>query len=141
SLDIQTAIRRLMGTGNFESVSVFAEGDQATGVTLVIEVVERPVVMSFQIEGLERLNPRTVRDTVGLTGNQPLDPQLIVDTERTIRDMLAAQGIQLASFDTVWVPIPDQPNAIDLVFRVEEGNRLAIAEVVFEGNEAFPSEV
>ncbi len=141
SIDIQAAIRRLMGTGNFESVAVLAEGDQTTGVTLVLQVVERPVVMSFEIEGLERVNARTVRDTVGLTPNQPLNPQLIVDTERTVRDMLAAQGIQLSAFDTVWIPVPDQPNSIDLVFRVEEGNRLTIAEVLFEGNEAFAGDV
>lgn len=137
SVDIQNAIRRLMSTGNFESVAVLSEGDVSAGVTLVFEVEERPYIVGFDIEGLERVSPGAVRDTVGLTGNQPLRPQLVMDTERTIRDLLAREGVQLASLDTSMVRTEDGPNSYRLVFNVEEGNRLAIADIQFEGNDAF----
>jgi len=134
---IQTAIRRLMATGNYESVEILSDGDPATGVTLIIEVEERPLIVGFDIEGLQRISARTVRDTVGLVDNQPLNPQVVVRTERMIRDLLASEGVQLASLDTVMSPVEGQPNAYRISFRVVEGNRLAIAEIDFVGNRAF----
>ncbi|MQA88808.1 MAG: outer membrane protein assembly factor BamA [Gemmatimonas sp.] len=139
-VDVQNAIRRLMATGNFETVQILSEGDPAAGVTLTIEVEERPYIVGFDIEGLDRVNPSTVRDTVGLIGNQPLNPQLVKRAERTIRDLLALEGVQLASLDTAMVPAGEDPNSYRLVFQVEEGNRLAVAEIDFEGNEAFDDE-
>ena len=137
SMDVQNAIRRLMSTGNFENVVILSEGDDPSGVTLTIQVAERPFIVAFDIEGLERVSASAVRDTVGLSANQPLNPQLVLRTQRTIRDMLAQEGVQLAALDTVMIPAEDEPNAYRLAFRVREGNRLAIADIRFEGNQAF----
>jgi outer membrane protein insertion porin family len=134
---IQTAIRRLMGTGNYESVEIHSDGDPAGAVTLIIEVVERPLIVAFDIEGLQRISPRAVRDTVGLVGNQPLNPQVVRRTETMIRDLLAREGVQVAALDTAMIPVAGQPNAYRLAFRVTEGNRLAIADIQFIGNNAF----
>jgi outer membrane protein insertion porin family len=136
-LNLQNAIRRLMATGNFETVDITFEGDPDAGGSLVIDVRERPFIVSVDIEGLQRVSARAVRDTVGLRGNQPLNPQLVLRTEQTIRDMLAREGVQLASLDTMMVPVTGVPGQYRLVFLVEEGNRLAISEVRFVGNEAF----
>jgi len=138
--DVQNAIRRLMATGNYESVEVLYEGEPDPGVNLIIDVVERPLIVAFDIEGLERISARSVRDTLGLTGNQPLNPQLVRRTERMIRDLLGAQGVQLASLDTTLIPVEGQPGAYRLEFEVQEGNRLAIAEISFQGNQAFSAD-
>ncbi len=54
-----------------------------------------------------------------------------------MRDLLARQGVQLASFDTTMTPVDGLPGTYRLAFRIEEGNRLAIAEIEFEGNQVF----
>jgi outer membrane protein insertion porin family len=135
--DVQRAIQRLMGTGNFESVEVHAVAQTATSVTLQLELEERPLVTGYEFRGLERISPRAVRDTVGLEGDRPLDPSKVVRTERMIRELLAAEGVQVARIDTLHIP-GDEPGQIRLAFDVEEGHRLAIADIVFEGNRAFP---
>lgn len=137
SPDIQNAIRRLMATGNYESVEIFVDETAGGGVDLVIDVVERPYVLSFEFTGLERISAREVRDTAGLQGEQPLNPQAIVRTERLIRDLLGAQGVQLAGIDTSMTPVQNLENTYIVTFHVEEGNRLAIADIQFEGNAAF----
>jgi outer membrane protein insertion porin family len=138
--DIQNAIRRLMATRNYEAVNVLFEGDPTAGGTLVIEVTERPLIASLDIQGLERVSASSIRDTINFTANQPLNPQTVVRAERLIRDRLAAQGVQLASLDTTLVAVPDQPGVYQLIFNVREGNRLAIAEVDFVGNQNFSAE-
>ncbi|MDR0788359.1 MAG: outer membrane protein assembly factor BamA [Gemmatimonadota bacterium] len=135
--DIQTAIRRLMATGQYENVEVLYEGTPASGMTLIIQVRERPLITAFDIQGLRRVSSNTVRDTVGLKGEQPLRPQTVIRTERMVRDLLARQGVQLAGFDTTMTPVEGSPNTYVLTFNVEEGNRLAISEIRFEGNEHF----
>lgn len=135
--DVEAAIQRLMATGNFEWIDILSREDETGAVTLFIDVAERPFIVAFDIEGLKRISAGTVRDTVGLTGEQPLRPQLVRRTERMIRDLLGGAGVQLASFDTMMVAVPDRPGAYRFVFQVEEGNRLAISEIDFIGNEAF----
>lgn len=135
--EIQTAIRRLMATGNFESVEVLSRGDPNSRVTLVVQVVERPLIAQIEFKGLESVSASTVRDTVGLKENQPLNPALVVRTEQMIRDLLAKQGLQVASIDTTLTPVQNPAGAYRLTFDVREGNRLAIADVDFRGNQAF----
>jgi outer membrane protein insertion porin family len=138
--DIQTAIRRLMQTGNFETVEVLSEGEPPNTVRLILQVTERPIIAAYEIQGLTRVNARTVRDTVGLQSNLAYNPTTVLRTERVIRDMLAREGIQVISIDTSRVPVPGQPGTYNFVFQVTEGNRLAIADIQFEGNQAFTTE-
>lgn len=135
--EIQTAIRRLMATGNFESVEILSRGDPASRVTLVVQVAERPLVAQVDFRGLESVSAGTVRDTVGIKENQPLNPAQVVRTEQMIRDLLAKQGLQVASIDTTLTPVQSPAGAYRLTFNVREGNRLAIADVDFRGNQAF----
>jgi outer membrane protein insertion porin family len=136
--EIQAAIRRLMGTGNFESVEILSRGDPASRVTLVVQVAERPLVAQVEFRGLQSVSASTVRDTVGIKENQPLNPAQVVRTEQMIRDLLAKQGLQVASIDTTLTPVQSPAGAFRLTFNVREGNRLAIADVDFRGNQALP---
>lgn len=137
---VQRAIRRLMSTGNFESVQILSRGDPATRVSLVIEVVERPLVAAIDFSGLKSVGAKTVRDTVGLAANQPLNPAQVARTEQMIRDLLAKEGVQVLSVDTTLTPVSEPEGAVRLTFEVREGHRLAIADIDFRGNEAFADE-
>ncbi|HEX2208983.1 MAG TPA: outer membrane protein assembly factor BamA [Longimicrobium sp.] len=135
---VQEAIRRLMATGNFESVQVYVRGaDQGRGA-LVLAVVERPLIAEVRFEGLRSVSASSVRDSVGLRDGQPLDPQKVAAAQKLTRDLLAARGIQLVSIDTTLTPAEN--GAYRLTFNVAEGNRLALADVDFTGNAAFSDE-
>jgi outer membrane protein insertion porin family len=142
SREVQRAIRRLMDTGNFESVQVFVRPSASTPErgSLVVQVAERPMVTTVEFPGLTTVSGRTVRDSVKLKENAPLDPQRVAEARKLVRDMLAKRGIQLVSIDTTLPAVAGQPNTVRLVFNVREGNRLAVAEVAFEGNQAFSDE-
>lgn len=136
--DVQRAIRRLMSTGNYETVRVLSrDGSPAEGVTLVLDVVERPLISEVAFAGLESVSAGTVRDTVGWERDRPLDPARVVQTEAMIRSLLAREGVQLVSLDTTLIPVAGEAEAYRLRFDVREGNRLAIAQIDFVGNQAF----
>ncbi|MGH7458077.1 MAG: outer membrane protein assembly factor BamA [Longimicrobiaceae bacterium] len=132
---IQNAIRRLMATGDFETVEVYARDETPTTISLVFEVEERPFIREYAFRGLERVSAQSVRDTVeGLEGGAPLDPGVVLETERVIGELLIDEGVRLASVDTSLVRLED---GYRLTFEVQEGTRLAVAEVDFRGNRAF----
>lgn len=138
-VEIQDAIRRLWDTEQFEDVRVYAVPLSTSQDTanLILEVKERPFVAFIDFEGLEHVSARTIRDTVGLRSGAPLNPARVTETESMIRELLADQGIRVRHVEHEVEAIPDFPGEYRLVFRVEEGSRVAIADVQFEGNEVF----
>lgn len=139
--EVNQAIRALWATGQFDDVKVEVveeAADAGAPVTLVLRVVERPHVSEILFNGLEHVRASTVRDTVGLYPGRPLQRSKVVEAETMVRRLLADKGYQLRSIEHRLEEIDGRPGEFRLIFDVEEGHRVAIAEVVFEGNEAFP---
>jgi outer membrane protein insertion porin family len=139
--DIQEAIRRLWATSQFSDVRVYAQETEpetpGSPVRLVVEVAEQPFVAAIEFRGLEQVRARTVRDSVGLRAGQPYDPARAAATEVLVRDLLADRGVRLRSIGHRLEPVPGVEGENRLIFDVVEGERVAIAEIVFHGNEAF----
>jgi outer membrane protein insertion porin family len=112
-------------------------GDPRSGVRLVVDVEEQPYVVAVEFRGLEQVRHRTVRDSVGLRAGQAYAPARASEAEALVRDLLADRGIRLRSIGHRLEPVAESEGEFRLVFDVVEGERVAIAEVVFHGNEAF----
>ncbi len=136
--EVNRALHRLWASGQYEDVKVTAgEGETPGHVHLTVEVREQPYVAQIEFNGLENVSAGTVRDTVGLQAGGPFRPAKVAEAKHMVRRLLANKGFQARSVDHRLVPIPDRPGEYRLVFDVVEGQRVAIAEIVFEGNEAF----
>jgi len=138
-LSIQRGMHRLWATGQFADVEVFLVGDPTNPlapITMRIELAEHPIVASISFEGLESVNASTVRDTVGLQSGVPYSPARVSAARAMVRSLLADRGIQLRSIEDRTVPV-EGSDQVRLVFDVREGGRVAIADVVFEGNTVF----
>jgi len=134
--NVQRGIHRLFSTGQYDDVQIFAVDNATGGVTLVVDVVERPFIVGYRFEGLEHTGSGSIRDTVGLTSNEPLDPSRVYETEFHIRRELSKKGYVRAQIDTAFIPT-DRPGEYRFIFRVDEGRRLVVAGIDFEGNEAL----
>jgi outer membrane protein insertion porin family len=139
--EIRQAIRRLWVTDQYADVQVYAvevdPTDPASGVRLIVEVEEQPYVAYVEFAGLESVRPRTVRDSAGLRAGQAYDPARVAEAETLVREMLAEKGIRLRSIEHRLDPLDGVDDEYRLVFDVREGERVAIAEVVIEGNRVF----
>lgn len=138
--DTQRALRRLWASGQYQDVQIGVEADStapAAPVTLVIRVVEQPYITSVEFRGLENISTGAVRDSAGLKNPGPLRPSRITQAETVTRKLLANKGFRLESINHRLEEIPDRPGEQRLIFDVDEGQRVAIADIVFEGNEAL----
>ena len=133
--DVQDAIRRLFATGEYSDVAVRVTPGEPN--IFYIEVTERPLVGEYRFEGLEHVDAKVVRDSVGLIGGEALDPSKVARTRVLTRALLAEAGFPQATVDTTLVPDARGLDQFDLVFRVNEGPRLALARIDFVGNRAF----
>ncbi len=139
--DIQDAIHRLWVTQQFSDVKVYAENvepsNPQSGVRLIVDVKEQPFVSYVDIQGLEHIRAKTVRDSARLGAAQPYDPARVARAESLIRDMLAKKGIRVNEIEHRLVPVEEGKDEYRLVIDVQEGQRVAISEIHFVGNEVF----
>ena len=133
--DIQRGIKALHATGQFSDIVVRARG--TSPVELVVQVEEYPRVRSVQINGLESLSARQVRDTTNLEAGFPVNRQRILDAKAYVRQELSSKGIPFAQIEERLVPVPDGFNEVDLILDVIEGQRVTVSRVDFIGNEGI----
>ncbi len=134
-VEIQAAEQRLWATGRFSDIVVTASESSTGAAALTFQVEEYPVVTSRSAEGLESLSASDVWEHIGLTQGLPYSPQLFVEARQFIRDGLAEQGIPFAQVEQELIPLDEDSIQTELVLRVTEGQRVSIADVVFNGND------
>src|SRR5215218_7105886 len=112
----------------------------AAGVRLVITVVERPVLRSIDYEGLKRISKTDLQDKlttqrVRVHEGEPLSLGELQRVKGLIEQMYGEKGYRFA---TAQYTVEDVgPNEKKVVFKVDEGDRVRISDIEFEGNTVF----
>lgn len=133
--DVQRAIRRLFATGQYAWIDVkVREGEDPDGVRLTLEIVEQPYIAQIEFQGLQHARQGKIRDSVGLSSGAPLDPARVEEAKALTRSKLSQQGFQVKRLEHAVLPLEDRPGQYRLVIEVEEGYRVALASIHFQGN-------
>jgi outer membrane protein insertion porin family len=129
-------VRQIYGLGFFKDVAVRAEPVPG-GQILTFEVVENPVVRQVTIAGNDAIESDRIRDQLTLTTGATLDLPLLYENRDRIEALYRAEGYYQASVE---YQINPQPNdAVAVNFEVNEGKKLRLKEIRFEGNENLTS--
>ena len=129
----QRAIKSLFALGEFEDVQITCDVESVPGKAIVAYVVrERPLLGEISVVGPSAVSPRTVRDRIDLLVGRPLDPQEVATARARIDSVYEAAGYYLARVTVDSTTAAD--GRIALVYRVDEGRRLAISGVEILGN-------
>jgi len=132
--DIQRAITSLFRTGQFDDVLV--EQQSAGGrLILVIKVKERPVLEKWAVRGVNRLSEGDVKGRVHLTEGRPLDRNAVEQARAGIDSLYKDKGYYASKVKVL--QLPQESGKIRVVFDVEEGERVAISQVVVDSNKHF----
>jgi outer membrane protein insertion porin family len=137
--DVQRAIQALYNSGQFEDVGITQTNAPDGRTVLVIAVRERPQLLRWSVRGAERISEGSVRDKVQLTDGRPLDPAAVQRSRARIDSLYHAQGYYLARTTPRYIWERDS-GAVRVIFEVEEGRRVAIAQIDFQGNTHFTDE-
>lgn len=124
------AIKALFATGLFADVTIEPQGS-----TLVVHVVENPVVNQVAFEGNSEV------DTATLSGEVQMKPRSVFTRARVqsdvqrILDVYRRQGRFAASVEPKIIEL--EQDRVNLVFEINEGGATKVKGINFVGNYAF----
>jgi outer membrane protein insertion porin family len=138
--DLQT----ILSLGFFDKVGtrVTEEVGPRGGVNITFIVVELPIIRDIQFEGLKSVSESDVLKTfrerrVGVSKEAIEDPVKVRNATRVLKELLAAKGHPNATINVNREQV--SATSIAITFEVNEGARVRIAEIRFEGSKVFKS--
>ena len=137
--DVQRAIQALYTSGQFDDVAMTQSRTQGGKNVLVIRVHERPQLVKWAMRGVQRLPEHSVRDKVTLAEGRPLDLASVERSRARIDSLYHARGYYLEHTKPLFVYERDS-SAVRVIFDIDEGRRVAIAQVDIQGNTHFTDE-
>ena len=110
------------------------------GVEVIFEVEELPVIRELEFKGLSSISESDVLKAfrerrVGVQKENLLDPVKINNAVRVIKELLAASGHPNATVERVIEEVSASSSSV--TFKIDEGDRVRVVEVEFEGNRNF----
>jgi len=128
---VDADLHALFALGYFSDVRAeFAEEQGAA--TLTYHVVERPLIRSFTFEGNDELSEEKLRGLVPLKLPAFYSPRTLKPSIEALHKAYKEEGLYGARVETK-VDVNDRNDA-QVVFKIEEGDKVLIDEIVFEGN-------
>ncbi len=127
---IDRSLKTLYATGLFQDVQLSRDGN-----TLLVKVVENPIVNRIAFEGNHKLNDDTLRPELQLRARAVFTPQLAAADRQRLLDLYAKRGRYAASVEPKIVRL-DQ-NRVDVIFEINEGETTLVSRIAFVGNHAF----
>lgn len=110
------------------------------GVRLVITVVERPLLKSIDYDGLKRISKTDLQDKmttqrIHVREGEPISLGELQRVKSLIEQLYAEKGYRFANAQYAITEVGS--NEKKIVFTVDEGNRVRISDLKFEGNTVF----
>src|SRR3954452_512954 len=133
---VREAIRALYNTGFFRDVQLREEND-----TLVVVVLERPSIESFEITGNKEIKTEDLQKSlrnVGLATGKTFDQSVLDEVKQYLTDQYFSRGKYAVRVDAKVDEVPG--NKVKLTIDVTEGKRARIRQINIAGNTAFSDE-
>jgi outer membrane protein insertion porin family len=130
----------LWSTGFFANVRIERE-DGAKGKIIRIVVEENPVIKTVAYKTGKKVKEDDIVSKLKEKDEYILpysyySPAKVQKIKRTIGDLLAEKGLQAAKIDAEVAR--KGKNEVDLTFRIDEGPKVRVGEIVFEGRSKIP---
>ncbi len=135
---IRNDVATLYRLGHFDSVTADAELLPDGTVRVRYVLVEQAIVQDIQVVGNKVVSDQELRALIGLYPGGPRDDFLLERAVEKIKNLYRSKGNYLVEVEV------DETRLLEtgiLIFRIVEGPRVRIREIVFSGNDAFTTNV
>lgn len=139
---VQRDYQTLLSLSFFDKTAtrVLTENGPRGGVNIIFEVKELPIIRDMTFEGLHTVQESDVLKTfrerrVGVSKENAYDPVKVQNAKRVLRELLAEHGHPNATVDERTEEV--SATSLALTFVVNEGDRVRVVDIEFEGNQVF----
>jgi len=133
---LRDALKKAYLTDYFDNLSLTAQLENQRA-NIFVQVTENPKLGNINFEGMKSLKPQQVRDTLKLKGNIPISNAVVFKIKRFILDEYKKKGFYGTKVEIL--KDVDETGKANLTVKVEEGKKARIKEILFHGNNSFPS--
>jgi outer membrane protein insertion porin family len=129
---IDAGLKALYASGLFQDIHVTTQGNR-----VIVSVVEAAVIDRLAFEGNHRMKDEQLQAEIQSKARGTLSkPMVQADVERII-EIYHRNG----RFDVRVMPqIIERPNnRVDLIFKIDEGEKTGVKQIIFVGNHAYSS--
>jgi len=127
---IDRSLKSLFATGLFADVQLYQDG-----ATLVVRVVENPVINRIAFEGNQRIKDEDLSVEVTLKPRVIYTRSKVQNDVNRIQTLYQRSGRFAVTVEPKIIQLPQ--NRVDLVFEVDEGTLTGVQNIRFVGNNAF----
>ena len=127
---IDRSLKALFATGLFADVKLVREGD-----TLVVRVVENPIINRIAFEGNSKLADKDLNTEIQLRPRVVYTRTRVQNDVRRILELYRRQGRFAATVEPKVIQLSE--NRVDLVFEINEGPSTGVRSINFVGNRKF----
>src|SRR6266576_1768805 len=139
---VERDLQAVLNLGFFDKTAtrVLTEDGARGGVNVIFEVKELPIIRDLQFEGLKSVPESDVLKAfrerrVGVSKESIYDPVKVRNATRVLKELLAAHGHPNATIEERRDEVSATSTA--LTFVINEGERVRVVEIQFEGNNVF----
>lgn len=127
---INGSLKTLFATGLFSDVSFRREGD-----TLVVKVVENPVINQVAFEGNKKIDNDDIAKEITLRSRIVYTRTKVQRDVKRILELYRSSGRFAATVTPKVITLPQ--NRVNLVFEINEGDITGVRRIIFIGNRKF----
>ncbi len=136
--EVREDIKAVFKTGQFENVQVeIQEFDD--GVRLRFVCKERPMVKQISFRGVEKLYDTELSEVVGVKEGEPLRIDKLEKAVKALRKKYDDEGLFNAVIEYRTRQYKDDPNSVEVIFVIDEGEEIKIDKIAILGARKIPS--
>jgi outer membrane protein insertion porin family len=128
--EVDQSLKTLFATGLFQDVRIRRQGP-----TIIVIVVENPIVSRVAFEGNREIEDDTLASEVQLKPRAVYTRARVQADVQRILNLYRRQGLYAAQVDPKIINLDN--NRIDVVFEITEGPTTKVRSINFIGNQAF----
>ena len=134
---ISEDLKSVYSMGYFENIIIESD-DKPKGKTIIFKVKEKPTIRVINIKGNKVYDDEEIREYLNIRTGSILNIFKINSNIRRIEELYKEKNYHNAKVDYNLKQL--EHNQADLEFIIEEGKKVQIKKIIFEGNNAFDSD-
>ncbi len=129
-------LKSIYEMGYFEDIRV-ESSDSEQGKIITFEVEEKPTIRRIKLKGNKILDDEKIRENLSISTGSILNVFRINSNIKAIENLYKEKNYQQVKVSYEVDPLAN--NQADLIIKIEEGQKIRIKTISFEGNTAFDS--
>ncbi|MEA1996471.1 MAG: outer membrane protein assembly factor BamA [Gemmatimonadota bacterium] len=134
-LNIRRALINLWATGLYSDINIMAE-ELPGGLRIIIRVKESPIISKLVITGNKKLKEDEIKQEISLRVGGLYSPSKVQETVNKVIELYQKEG----HYNTRIEPAVEDAKVegrIEITLKINEGRKVKITKIEFEGNEYF----